>query len=491
MPKIDPTTHTTPTTPHRSMVKCAGDWQGRASTQLDTCRGYISKEAIARLEQGVAARVHVNEFRPWLAKEMKRRHLQAAAGAKNPMRALKDKRCKATAQLATATARDTTQGMGSTHAGEATMNRMVDRVRRWILKRTSQSVGTPHLTPPMIHTMTHGMNSRGTTARDVEAALIILVAQKEVTAQWRAQGEGRAVRDPLTQSSEWMIMNAWMPTPKVRSVVAQARKGVTLFMTGTPVIFDVCEGYGGAKEGLSRVAVTYGLDSERQMKGAKEGRSVPDMLVNTKRGGDDLVQYMRTEALVRATENVGMHASPNCKPHTIIQRLENARTGSAAMTEAEAAKQRAARRAAQAEEKEVVAGLVASIRTELARNPSFAFTVEQPKGSALINNRDMKKLGAPVEVRMCAYGYRWCKPTWIWSNLYPQYWRPRDWMVHCTYCKTNTMHPVRIVRRNNQDTRPQPKIPGFSVEASKNRIHPALAEELGRAMMSRWREGAR
>ena len=87
-----------------------------------------------------------------------------------------------------------------------------------------------------------------------------------------------------------MTQNAWMPAHEVNRVVSQARQRITTFQTGTPVVFDVCEGYGGAKEGLARVMVTYGLDNERQMKGTKEGRSVPDMLMHTSRGGNDLMQ---------------------------------------------------------------------------------------------------------------------------------------------------------------------------------------------------------
>ena len=122
------TIHWKVTTPHRSMVKCAGDWQERASTQLDTCKGYVSKAAIARMEQGVAGRVHVSTFRPWLAREMKKRRLHTATGAVNPQRAQKDKRRVATSQLATKAARDNTEGMGKGHEGTVRMHNLIDRV---------------------------------------------------------------------------------------------------------------------------------------------------------------------------------------------------------------------------------------------------------------------------------------------------------------------------------------------------------------------------
>ena len=80
---------------------------------------------------------------------------------------------------------------------------------------------------------------------------------------------------------------------------------------------------------------------------------------------------------------------------------------------------------------------------------------------------------------MCCYGYSWSKPTWIWTNLQ---WTPRPFSV-CRYCRTNTMHPSRIVRRDADDHRPPPHIPGFTAEAPKNRIHPDVAEEWARLMI--------
>ena len=127
--------------------------------------------------------------------------------------------------------------------------------------------------------------------------------------------------------------------------------------------------------------------------------------------------------------------------------------------------------------------MVLSIIAEIERNPQFSYTIEQPRGSALADDQMMKLLGQPVEVRMCSYGYLWSKPTWIWTNLYPRFWKPRPFNT-CEFCAANTIHLHRIIRRDENDHRPPPQIPGFTVEAAKNRIHPDLAQEWGEAMIA-------
>ena len=56
----------------------------------------------------------------------------------------------------------------------------------------------------------------------------------------------------------------------------------------------------------------------------------------------------------------------------------------------------------------------------LDKHPGWSFTLEQPNGTA--RHKEIKRLERPfgiqpVEVRMCAYGYKWQKPTLIWHNL--------------------------------------------------------------------------
>ena len=68
--------------------------------------------------------------------------------------------------------------------------------------------------------------------------------------------------------------------------------------------------------------------------------------------------------------------------------------------------------------KEIVSGIL----HYLGIDPEWSFTLEQPKGTALATHPQIKRLERalkvqPVEVHMCSYGYKWQKPTMIWTNL--------------------------------------------------------------------------
>ena len=93
-----------------------------------------------------------------------------------------------------------------------------------------------------------------------------------------------------------------------------------------------------------------------------------------------------------------------------------------------------------------------------------------------------------MEVRMCAYGYKWCKPTAIWTNLYPTWWTPRDPKEWCVACREGVMHEMFVVRRGTDDLRQPAQLLGFTQHASVNRLAPDLAEELARAMVRRHRD---
>ena len=85
---------------------------------------------------------------------------------------------------------------------------------------------------------------------------------------------------------------------------------------------------------------------------------------------------------------------------------------------------------------------------------------------------------------MCSYGYKWQKPTMIWTSL-GKHWTPRSLTQYCKYCRTNTKHPTRIVRRDDKDRRPAAQLEGFTQEASRNRIAPMLAQDWAIAMKAK------
>ena len=473
----------------------SGQWKKRASMAIGTTK-FLSVPSIRSIELGIAQRVPTLEFRAWLAQHLKDNNIRTAGPVKAPTTKKKKrkattasvhttrpdlKRGKATNQLATTLSRQST--IKQTHGtnGERRMHTILEKVRTQVDKRTGGAVVGAIISPPMMAAMTDGMCKRGVLSTEIEAGLVIMAATQEISMTICPQGQGQSTRDMLGQAEQLIRDHQWMTQEEATTTMANAREHIVV-ATNRLVIFDEGMGFGGMTEGLQRVphCTTYGVDRERQQKGTKEGMTIPDMLFDFNLGKGNLVAYTQRRARVSNNENIGMHISPNCQTQSIGQRIEAA-NGENRGQGLHAGKEE------DPKEKLTLQYTVQSILKKTAEIPRWSYIVEQPRGSAASQNEWMKKLGQPVEARMCGYGYEWCKPTWIWTNLYPKYWTPRAFNV-CSYCESNTMHPRRMIRRNADDHRPPPHIEGFTREAAKNRIHPDLAEELGNAMMRRWKE---
>ena len=178
--------------------------------------------------------------------------------------------------------------------------------------------------------------------------------------------------------------------------------------------------------------------------------------------------------------NLGGHFSPECITQTIINYLEAA-NGRGQGVHANMAPCPIASKAL----KEIVSGIL----HYLGIDPEWNFTLELPKGTAPATHPQIKRLERalniqPVEVRMCSYGYKWQKPTMIWTNL-GRFWTPRSLTQYCKHCRDNTKHDQRIVRRNDKDRRPAAQLEGFTQEASRNRIAPLLAQDWAKAMVAK------
>ena len=276
-----------------------------------------------------------------------------------------------------------------------------------------------------------------------------------------------------------------MAQETVAQTLQRAKRCIAQFTTGRLTAIDFGMGWAGAKEGISRVMAVYGLDTHRHLLGEEIGYTQPDMRMDFVKGGGDLVTKARTEARLRQDELIFGHFSPNCTEETILQFLEKAQgRGSGARTE----KGRSQKQAKAVEE--VVIGIV----KYRDRVPEWSYTVEQPRGSAMAEIDIVKQyLGEPIEVRQCCYGYLHCKPTWVWTNLYPDWWQPRDFKQgqcrYCQACNTGEQHAERMTRRDADDHRPQAgtsTMPGYARDARYNRVNCNLAEEWAKAARRRW-----
>ena len=360
------------------------------------------------------------------------------------------------------------------------------KVRRWVHEQTAGCKGEPHLTPPMVAAAIHNLGTNGTTAREVLAAIVSVAAETQLTVTWRVQGRGGASKDGMKEVRE--VFQQWgMSATEVTRVTRMAKAKVRDHEDGTLVGLDYGEGWGGMKEGMSRVMTVYGIDTKRHLMGQHIGTTVPDIRADLTKGAGDLMQRTLARAKVAQKEHPYAHFSVSCTEESINQRLEKAKGAGSG--------QHAGKRRSK-QQTRAVREVVEGVKAHREREPRWAYTVEQPRGSAMAEMATVKKhLGQPVEVRMCCYGYKHCKPTWLWTNLYPRYWQPRPFKkgqcTHCNACNTGTIHPERMTRRDKNDKRPPAgtsTMPGYSRDARWNRVAPELAEELAQAALTRWHE---
>ena len=450
------------------MPQAAKLWTMRMDETLSATTGkYVSATVLHKLESGVECRVPTKQFRAEMAKLIDERGLQVAEGdPRKPQTALE-------MAMATPLARKASRAMIT---AQAPFYDVVLKVIRWVRKRTQGARGQVTLTAPMIGELQHGIAKGGRTTRMVEAALMLLLQHnQDVTVEIQSLTQGRYPRQLWQDVSDTLKCEAGMSTAETTKVSNQI-VGRVCQMADSLTALDFGEGWGGVKEGLKRQLRTYGIDKVRQAKGKKEGKSVPDMMLDFATQREDLQETVKRRAKLTDSDLVLSHFSPCCKSRTILQRIEAAVGRGKGV---HAGKKEAKR------DREAVTNIVKTIVKYRKRVPRWSFTLEQPAGSSLRNAKVMVPLGKPREVSMCAYGYTWQKPTIIWTNL-GRHWRPKDPKIHCPYCKEGRKHPRRVIRRDKNDSRPGPMVPGFSGEAARNRIHPDVAEEWATAALARW-----
>ena len=368
-------------------------------------------------------------------------------------------------------------------AGErgAPLHDIVSRIRRWVNRRVGAGEkGT--ITAPMAAAMQKGVAKPRRSYQDVRAGLVALAAEGNLRVEWKVKGDGNTEKDAMKEAYE--TLTKWMTVPEAREVVRKASTRVHQ-TTEEKVIFDFGEGWGGAKEGFQRCAKVYGIDMVMQYKGAREGHTTPDMLIDWGKVKGNPIHHTRELAKVSKKQLVAAHFSPECDPETILNNMEVA-NGRGRGPHAKKAREPQQRRS--------VAQMVKALKEYEKEVPGFTWFVEQPRGSAL-GREDcavMKPLGRPRSVSQCCYGYRHEKPTWIWTNA-GEHWQPRSnkrgACIHCEACNTGSEHEEWIMRRGKEERRKRAgtkDMQGFTFDAVKNRIHPNLAEEMATAAIARW-----
>ena len=442
---------------------------------------YLAQDKLKKVERTIAKKVPAKEVRAWMAhiieggKKMEKKKMQSA---------------QQTRELCTKEARIST----IMRAGQGKMAHLHDiqqRIRNWTDKRLQQKRGsrTPHITNPMYRTMVKGLaktpanpDKQPRTAPQVRAAIAIMAAAGEITVEWAVRETSHKEKSWEQEAKKTIQENGWMTHTETEQMIKKARKNITN-MEQTPIAIDFTEGWGGTKEGMQRVMKTYGNDIVRQYKGKKEGHTSPDTMM-------DFAAQSKCDAITRALKATGVnvedlvmvHFSPDCTSNSILNRIEKTQ-----------GRGRGMHAGLPREDDETITRMVRSILIvqTMARN-KMTYVVEQPEGSALETHPMMEALGNPIRVHQCCYGQKHCKPTTLWTNLYPRYWKPRPFQrgtcIHCEACNEGKRHEEGLMRRGPGDTAYKPPTrEGFTSKAMRNRINPNLAEILAKAAMWKWR----
>ena len=475
------------TTQHTSMATAKREQA--AAEALGAARGkYLSNDLITRVSEGAMGRGTKREHDAWLAAQIDEKGFKVPKATQRRFTAPADvapstaaKRASGVRARNVATPLDREIAKGRIKEGpQAHMYDIMKTHVRWIRKHIDGAVGTTHLTMAQVAQAVKNANKRNTSADQATAVLVILASRGELTMEWKNHGVGgKKDHDKLAAAAHTMAASGWMSTQEANTTVEAAKQAVTVMAERTLTILDFGMGYGGAYEGFARQAKAVGLDRERRNKGTKEGLTAPDLEKDFASGSGDIVQSALKSARVSAHELLGVHFSPNCGPRCKIMSLD-ATNGDDRGEGANADKPE------NEEEVQIVAKIVEAIERLEKEAPAVGWTLEQPEGSSLAEDPAMLRLAAErVTVHQCSYnGEKWCKPTWVWTNLLP-HWTPRQPKEHCRFCREKQMHEFRFVRRDANDNRSLPKADGFTTAAMKNRIPPDMAEEWAVAMKAK------
>ena len=450
--------------------------ESRVMKETGTGKQYLKEETLVRIERAQSRRVGTVAARAWLAQQIEKGRFTVPSGSnrRDPPK--------------------TVRALGTTEARQAAISaqgateeeKTKEMVRRWLRKNAEpDDAGRYTLTIPMESELVRAIACHGRTTRDVRAMEVVLAAENEVRVNWRLQvGKGGA-RDGLAEAKDWMVQKKWMTEGEATGKIERARQWVSSEVP-RKVIIDVMSGWEGTKDGLQRVTTTYTVDESRKQLGEGKGLTTPDVITEACAVGSkqDMIERLRARTKVKAQENVGMHMSPQCTEWSKKQGMEKTQgRGTGPCAGGEVSK-------GAMEEMEAI---VKSVSERQAKEPGWAFTIEQPEGSKLVQHLQQIPNSRAVKLHMCCYDdqYQWPKPTVFVTNIPAAIWTPRPHNRHnpetrCVHCREGTRHKQTMMRKDSEDKRPIARLPGYSQAASHNRIAPNAAEEIGHAMVAMW-----
>lgn len=149
---------------------------------------------------------------------------------------------------------------------------MLTSVRDWIQGRISTGTVTA------AHVRAMGQQLKRGSVQGVDAALVIVAAEGEITIENKVRGDGGATRDWAQDAVKWARRQRWLTAAQAQTTLASARQHIVDVELHAAVCVELGSGWGGATEGLKEAfdeVVT--LDKVQQHLGWGV-RASPDLL---------------------------------------------------------------------------------------------------------------------------------------------------------------------------------------------------------------------
>ena len=205
---------------------------------------------------------------------------------------------------------------------KAEMGRAIRSVREAVARCTTNG----HVSAALMTTM--GENLKRRTQREVEAALLILAAQKEVTVEAKVRGVGGSRRDWANETMQWAVTQGWLGPQEANDLMSSAAEAIRVPTGIMPTVIELGSGWNGATEGLQRVferVVT--LDRDQHSQG--QHKTTPDILADFRQGRDKkggLVKWAARQSRTTEREQAAVWPSPSCIEESTCQGFNKGNT---------------------------------------------------------------------------------------------------------------------------------------------------------------------
>lgn len=369
------------------------------------------------------------------------------------------------------------------------------RVVQWIKKRC----GTKGPTSAHIQQMKTGLRQGAKCpVIQIEATLALLAAEEGVTMEGRVQGRLKQKRDWIKEAVEWAITKGWRLTHPHATTLTLAKRRIKTRGENETAMVELGSGWLGATEGLQRVVTrVIQQDEKRQTLARVKGKNIkaaPDILAKFQAANPawgPVIAAAKTANVNLKEELVGAWVSPSCKNMSTAQGFQKGKRE---------AKGPAAGRPIPREDTQAITAIVQGIEAMTALAPASQWAIENPERSAMWKMPQIKHLVGKftTKVHGCAYGrksgktYKIAMSREAHAIFKPIH--PTDARSKCEHCKrlgrTKHKEHEQAACPAKEDPRPRISEAGQVGKGAVNRVPPALAEHVGKAMLQAWQEKA-